>query len=551
MDSGDTRSRDPRFTVHALKQRVAELECAAADRHQAESALRESEQLYRSLVQTSPDSIILTDIEGRIVMANNHAAVLHGFACPDEMLGVHTSSLVAPEDQAKAAADIQEVIRIGQLRDQTHMLLRKDGSSFTGEMSGSLITDAEGKPKWIIYNGRDITERQRLQRELIESQKLESIGRLAGGIAHDFNNLLAVVLGNASLLLRHESQPGKTTECLNDIIEAAERASSLTSQLLAYARGGLRKPVSTDLNKRVKAVWEIVHRTAPPQVEFVLDLAEALPPIMADPTQIEQVIMNLCLNALQASRPPGRIELKTGMEKLSASRARALDLKVGLHVFLKVIDHGSGMDGKTLDRIFEPFFSTRAEGRGMGLPATLGIVQSHGGAIHVDSVVGQGTEVVVWLPPRSDEDTAHITSGSQPRATPLPQGKETILAVDDDAKVAHTAAQILSSLGYCVITHTVPDQALTFLDNNGEEIDLILLNLNMPKYTGPEMLERVRQRCPHTPVLLISGFGPNEMVQDMLASGATAFLAKPFSLHTLAETVRQVLDQRMPRQDSR
>lgn len=530
--------------LERLRKRLAELEGADARHRSTEAALRESEQLYRRLVETSPDSIVLADVNGQILMANQQAAILHGYSDPAEMVGLNVMDIVPEDARADANADIRQIVETGALRDRQHALMRKDGTSFIAEVTGSLVRDAAGEPKYIIYNGRDITTRLRMQRELVESQKLESIGRLAGGIAHDFNNLLAVILGNASLQLRNRSLPAKTIESLKDVVEAAERASALTTQLLAYARGGLRRAVPSKLNKVVQDACEIMRPTLPRQVEFDIQLGANLPAVMIDRAQVQQVVINLAMNAIQATAAPGVVHVRTAAESCDEHRARELHIQPGDCAVLQIEDHGSGIDGATMERVFEPFFTTRTECRGMGLAASLGIVQSHKGRLRITSQPGRGTLATVWLPAMPSGESRAVQPA--PAIVNAPQGTETILVVEPDPAVCHTAEQILASLGYCIVTRNDLEPALAFLDNNCEDIDLVILNINMPTRSGPGLVKLMVERCPSVPLLLISGCDRGVEADALLNLGASGFVQKPFSLMSLAQTVRRVLDSQPP-----
>ncbi len=536
---------DDRTELLRLQTRVAELEEAAACRARAETVLRESEQLYRSLIETSPDSIVVADLDGCILMANQQTVSLYGFEHIRQAIGTNILDRVAPEQAEQAARDIRKILQSGGLRDRQYLLRRQDGTMFSAEVSGSLIRDSAGAPKYILYNGRDITSRIRLQRELAETQKLDSIGRLAGGIAHDFNNLLAVVLGNASLQLRNRALPKKTLDCLQDIVEAAERASGLTTQLLAYARGGLRRAAPTDLNRVVANAWELVGRTTPRQIEIQMRLADDLPSIVLDQAQIQQVVMNLYLNAIQASPTPGIIEVETADAQLDEAQAEDVELSPGRYLKIRVVDHGCGMDEATQEQIFEPFFTTKADGRGMGLPASQGIVQSHSGRLVVRSTPGKGTEATVWLPLDTPASREHASA--VPALTNPPQGNETILVVDAEANVGRVAEQILSSLGYCVVARPDAEQALAFLASNSEDVDMVLLNPDTPRWTSRQMLEKVREGRTHLPVLLMSGHQHNPTAEELLSGGAAGFVSKPFSFMSLAQAVRKLLDERAAR----
>lgn len=540
MDAQGTRE-ELLQELTALRARVAELEgrgCSPSDDGRSPA---ETEQLYRRLVETSPDSIVLTDIEGRVLVANRQTAKLHRFADASELVGLNVLDIVPEEGREEASAVIRRILETGEVQDSHHLLLRKDESCFMAEVTGTLVRDADGKPKYIIYNGRDVTARLRMQQELVESQKLESVGRLAGGIAHDFNNLLAVVLGNASLQLRNRELPPKTIECLKDIVEAAERASALTTQLLAYARGGLRRPVPAELNKLVQAACDILRPTLPRQIQLNLELAENPPVVVVDRSQIQQVIINLAMNAIQATSAPGEVTVRTAAETIDAGAAERLQLPAGEYAIVQVVDQGDGMDRPTAERAFEPFFTTKAESRGMGLPASLGIIEGHHGRIALDSKPGGGTVASVWLP-GAGAGSADQAPEVAPRMMNAPQGSETVLVIEPEPAVGHTAEQILASLGYCVVTHNEADRALAFLKTNCEDVDLVVLNASMPAPAGPSMLEEIRAGCPTMPVLLASGYDQSAEADRLRAMGAAGFVGKPFTLMSLAQAVRGVLD---------
>ena len=513
------------------------------ERKRAKEALRQSEELYRSLVETSPDGITLVDPDICVKMANQRAAELLGFDKSEDLVGKNGLEFIAPEDRELAREDLQRTIETGGVRNVEYTLLRRDGSQLPGDFSASVTVDAEGKPTGCIVVARDITERKRLQQQLLQSQKLESIGTLAGGIAHDFGNLLAVVVGNVSMLQRRDDLPAKARDLLRDALAAAERGAALTQQLLAYARGGLQKPAPTDLNRIVKSVLQLLRATSPQQIEFAQHLPKNLPLVMTDPSQADQVVMNLCLNAIQAVQPPGTIEISTRAVTIGPDQSAELELAAGEYVHLQVRDRGSGMDDETIKRAFEPFFTTKPMGRGMGLAATQGIVHSHNGQIRIDSAPTSGTTVSVWLPVAAQKTPA-VARQPAPKTMDPPHGSEAVLVIDDDPSVANTIGLSLSSLGYCPVAHTDVYQALAFLDTNAEDVDLILLDLQMPKH--PDVLTKIQQRCPQVPVVMISGMEDREKVDALSARGAAGFVRKPFTLMALATAVRNALDKQGP-----
>ena len=377
---------------------------------------------------------------------------------------------------------------------------------------------------------------------MLQSQKLESIGTLAGGIAHDFNNLLAVILGNASVHLRDPGLPVKLRESLADIVDAAERGSSLTHQLLAYARGGLQRFGPTDLNAVVDSVLRMLRRTVPPQIELSLELEPHLPRITADPSQMQQVVMNLVLNAIQAGAGPNEVHIATAIRELSPERAQDNEVAPGPYACLTIQDHGCGMDARTVERIFEPFFTTKPMGRGMGLAATLGIVKSHKGAIIVDSTPGAGTTFRVYFPIAPGVLPAESERAKSAPAKP-PRGSETVLVIDDDPAVGRAVGQMLSSLGYCVIEHAQVERAKAFLNTNGSELDVVILDLNLPRCSAEEMFGIVQAAAPSARVLLASGQADPQVIQKLRDRGAAGFLHKPFAIYTLATAIREALTQ--------
>lgn len=546
------------------------------ERREAAEKLQESERRYRHLFSHVPISIWEMDFTkvGEWLAELRHEGVTdmreYLAARPEasrlalgmiKVLDVNEPTLAMMETTDKAAlmADPSILCTEESYRAFGNMLASMQFGNTHGTREMSVVTlkgrrldllvhwampvvGGRPDPSHVVVAGDDISERVRLQDELLKSQKLESIGTLAGGIAHDFNNLLAVVVGQASMQLRDRTLPPRLRETLKDMLHAAERGSAMTQQLLTYARGGWQRPVAVELNPVVESVMQILRRALPPQMEFTLALAEGLTPVLADPSQLEQVVMNLCLNAVQATTPPGRVEVSTEAARLDEKQARQWDVFPGEYAQLRVRDYGKGMDAAVQERIFEPFFTTRTEGRGMGLSATLGIVQSHRGHIQVESVPGKGTTMTVWLPAAPLAKGAAAGPTPRSRTSPLPRGSETLLVIDDDAAVRRTLDAMLASLGYCVVSRGEPEEALALLASNAEDFNLVVLDANLPRISLAEMYEQVRKLAPQVPVLLASGFDLQEQCAPLVAQGAAGFVQKPFSMATLAMQVRAVLD---------
>ncbi len=542
-----SRARDGRlfWTEVNLKRAViagreSVLACVRdiSDRKRAEQALRESERLYRGLIETSPDGIMLTDPELRILIANRQMAVLQGYEHEQDLVGQLVPQIAAPGDREHLRAVLAEAAASGRPRTVQIDLLRRDGSRCRSEVTVSARRDADDRPAGLLCTVRDITERERLLRQIAQAERLESIATLAGGVAHDFNNLLAVILGNATVTLRDPSLPPRVRELLSDVVTAAERGSALTRQLLACARTGLQRTTPTDLNAIVRHVVQVLRQSAADAgVTFSTDPGPEPMLAAADPTQIEQVVMNLCLNAVQASPRESTVLIRTRAACIAGEQES--DPPPGSYVVLEVQDRGHGIDPALRDRIFDPFFTTKATGRGMGLAAALGIVRNHGGRILVDSAVGRGTTMSVWLPMADAEArTPEVEPALHP--PPLPRGDETVLLIAA-AAVARTVEQMLSSLGYCVVVRTDARDALMFLDTNAEDVDVILLDVDAAPWPVERMIRQIARRCRRTPVVAL-GHGSPDRPLPRHSRRVVAVLEKQPAVEPLAHAVRAALD---------
>ncbi len=519
-----------------IRQDVVIWDITASKR--AEDALRESERRLRAVVEATPIVLFAIDVDGVITLCEGK---------PIDTLNIRPQDLVG-----KSIYDLPP--DLPDISENFHRALSGEAFTATVEFGGrffeichSALRDAQGKITGIIGVANDVTDRNRLQSQLLQSQKLQSIGTLAGGVAHDFGNLLAVIIGNLSIVLRQDSMPARAMELLRDIMDAAERASALTQQLLAFARGGLQKPAPTNLNRHVESVLQIARRTAPREIDFAVSLDPDLPQVIADPAQMEQVIMNLCLNAVEASRPPARIEVSTAGESLTGPKAAALELAAGDYVRLRVQDCGCGMDRATVERVFEPFFTTKPTGRGMGLAATQGIIHSHKGQIRIESAVGRGTTATVWLPAAPWEKSRKLAAG-KPERSNLPRGNETILVVQATEPEARAAEANLSSLGYCTVAHIGLKPALAFLETNSDDVDLVLLGADIPPLARLSPLSEIRRKCQNVPILVTGPSQTDASVKRLRKQGAAAFIRMPFDLPKLANVVRACLDE-SPRQE--
>ncbi len=406
-----------------------------------------------------------------------------------------------------------------------------------------MIRDKKGAPRYIIGISVDVTERKSLENQLRQAQRMETIGRLAGGVAHDFNNLLTVIKGYCDLLLERKSAAGASLPQLEHIAKAAEQAASLTRQLLAFSRQQVLQPKVFSLNTLVSNTDSMLRRLISEDVEMVTITSKNIGAIKADPSQMEQVILNLVINARDAMPNGGKLTLETANVELDESYAQAhLATLPGSYVMLAVSDTGMGMDEETQAHIFEPFFTTKelGKGTGLGLSMVYGIVKQSGGYIWVHSEIGKGSAFKVYLP-RVFEHEQEIASPF-PASTPL-QGKETILLVEDDPLVRELAFEILQSRGYNVLVAEHPETAIRLCQQHAGKIHLVLTDVVMPGMNGSQMVDEIAAMRPGISVLFMSGYTDTAIIRDGNFDEATAFLQKPFSPTVLGRKVREMLDR--------
>jgi two-component system, cell cycle sensor histidine kinase and response regulator CckA len=458
---------------------------------------------------------------------------------------------VALEDRARVRAELGRWQSEPTPKSLEVRLQPRHGAPFDAAITLSV---ARGGPedtaigfRWLVRDisaQRQLTDELRLREEAARReaeaseagarhvQKLESIGVLAGGIAHDFNNLLHVILGNADLARLHVPAESPAREHLDEVVHATQRAGELTQQLLVYSGRGAVEIRHLDLSEEVREMAILLRTAISKQATLVWDLSPDLPAITADPTQVRQVVMNLITNASDAlGDAPGGITLRTGLvEDVSADEAHPF-------VFLEVSDTGCGMDTDTLQRIFDPFFSTKFTGRGLGLAAVMGIVESHHGHVRIRTAPGDGTTFRILFPAVPD------SADREPGRLSVPQwrGRGTVLVVEDEEGVREVVGRMLERLGFQVITAEDGIEALQRLDHHGGAMAAVLLDLSMPRMGGPEVLQQIRERRPEAPIILMSGYTEQEVASKLLGpEGAVAFLQKPFLPEDLTSVLRDV-----------
>ena len=387
---------------------------------------------------------------------------------------------------------------------------------------------------------RDVTDQMQMEEQLRNAQQLEAIGRLAGGVAHDFNNILSIIIGHGELLLAMGNDE-RTRSGIQQIQRAAERAASLTQQLLAFGRKQVLQPTILDLNEAVAEVQTMLARVIGEDIELIAKLHPSLGTVKADPGQVEQVLMNLAINARDAMPQGGRLTMETSNEEINPERGRDLDLTPGHYVMLRVSDTGHGMDNTTLSHIFEPFFTTKpvGKGTGLGLATVYGIVKQSGGSIQVKSEAGRGTEFRILLPTSDSELRKEPNSiGSQC----VVGGNETILIAEDEKDLRALTRIFLESYGYGVLEAGSAEEAIEKAGSSTEPIHLLLTDVVMPGMSGRQLAERILTKHPQTKVLFMTGYTDEMLAQHRVLEPGVQLLEKPFSKQELALKVRAVLD---------
>jgi PAS domain S-box-containing protein len=515
-------------------------------RRQAEAALRRAEARYRDLFENATDMIYTRDLDGNLTSVNGVAERFTGYA-RDELLRMNISRLIAPGYlPVRSEAQLRERETEPGSAVEELEFLRKDGSRLWVEINVRLIYE-DGQAVGVQGIARDISERRRdeeqrrqLEDQLLQAQKMESIGTLAGGVAHDFNNVLTAIIGNIQLVLEGVPRDSPDYPLFAEIEKAANRATSLTRQLLAFSR---RQPIerrTIDLNGAINELSHMLRRIIGEDVEVEMRLAPRIAPIFADPSQIQQVIMNLAVNARDAMPDGGRLTIATDEVTLDESACRNYpQAQAGRYARLIVSDTGVGMDAETQLRIFEPFYTTKERGRGtgLGLSVVYGIIKQHEGFVQVRSEPGDGATFTIFLP-----------APAQIVDVPLPElqaavrgGHETILVAEDEASLRYLAAMVLERLGYTVLLAQDGVEAVELFVSNPARIDLVILDMVMPRFGGRDALDRMRSVRPDLRALFVTGYDDSGARTNPSAD-KTSILLKPYRVDVLGLRVREILD---------
>ncbi|MBN1611880.1 MAG: response regulator [Polyangiaceae bacterium] len=543
--------------VHIDIVRLDEL-CAAAvltditEFKLKEAELSKSAFAVRTMIENQPYLAWLKDREGRFLAVNTGFARACGAKTPEELVG-KTDFDVWPLELAQGYVnDDQEVMKSRAKKVVEEPILDGQETRWSETFKSAIVND-QGEVIGTAGSSRDISERKRaeedrrkLEQQVMQAQKLESLGVLAGGIAHDFNNLLTSILGNADLALGELSPDARAREHVQDVVRASRRAAELCRQMLAYSGKGHFVVQSVSINDVVEEMTQLLLVSISKKVDLRYELCACLPPVQGDVTQLRQVVMNLITNASEAiGDQTGLITLRTGvthcderyLESLAGSGHR---LAVGRHVYLEVTDTGRGMDRETLSRIFDPFFTTKFTGRGLGLAAVLGIARGHQGGIRVQSEPGQGTTFTMLLP-------ASRKAGEKLRhPTPAPRnwrGHGWVLLVDDEEMIREVAGRMLEKSGFSVIVAADGLAAIEIFKERRDQIRLVVLDMTMPRMDGESCLKELRRLDPGVRVIMTSGYNEQDIVTRLVDQGPAGFLQKPFTSGDLLPKIRESLGE--------
>jgi signal transduction histidine kinase/ActR/RegA family two-component response regulator len=577
---GDYRFQPMAASYCEVDELSAALSRMAETVEQRQAQLSRSEQRYRELFEESPIALCEEDFSGakayldslgchsperlrehiaahpdllvhcgrliRVIRVNRSALELYEASGTDELLGT-IANLMPEEARAILGPEFLSLMQRGRFDIETHNMTLK-GRSIDVAVRGMLAPGHEQNWGRVVISIHDLTERnrsvrqrQQLERQLNQAQKMESLGTLAGGIAHDFNNLLMVIQGRATLMLMDLPESDPFCEHLHSIEANVRSAADLTRQLLGFARGGKYEVRPTDLNRLVKSTGTMFGRTRK-QIRIHTVLQEGLWSAAVDRSQIEQVLLNLYVNADHAMPQGGQLTLSTANVSLAAGRAQRLDVAPGDYVSISVADTGTGIDDAIMGRIFEPFFTTKEKGRGtgLGLASSYGIARNHGGAIEVASRVGHGSTFELLLPAIAEVEAGEtLASGRFSRA-----GRETILLVDDEQAILEVGRYLLESLGYRVLTADGGSAAIELYRREAQRIDLVILDMIMPDLSGGQVFDALLAITPRVQVLLSSGYSIEGQAAEILERGCKGFLQKPYDLATLSAKIREILDAR-------
>ncbi len=536
-------------TDQELQQRVILLE-------QAEETLREdkqryknlyekskkAEERYRSFLDSSADAIAIFDFKGSIRYLNPAFTTLFEWTL-EEARG-NPIPMIPESEQKKTTAMVRALIQKGvSYHGFETKRKRRDGRLLDVSISASRVDDHQGKRSGVLVTFRDISERKSLEAQLLHAHKMEAIGTLAGGIAHDFNNILQAISGYSQILMMGKKTDDPDYSKLEAIERSSHKASELTKQLLVFSRKAQSALRQMDLNHSIRMACRMLERTIPKMIRIELKLDKSLKYINADAVQIEQIVMNLGINARDAIPEGGRLILETRNVYLDESYCMThVGSVAGEYVQMRITDTGCGMDAWVLEHIFEPFFTTKETGKGtgLGLAMVYGIVKNHGGYIHCSSQPGEGTCFEIYFP-----TLQAVAAERTEKQTPdhhVAGGNEKILLVDDEITILEVVKDMLDRFGYATLTAKSGEEAIEIFESRKGPIDLVVLDLNMPGIGGHKCLEELLKLDTAVKVIIASGYSADKKVRETLRAGAAGFIHKPYKYEDMLQKVREVLD---------
>jgi PAS domain S-box-containing protein len=528
--------------VHVMSDITERMEAEEAIRITQE-ALGQERDLLNSLLDNIPDQIWIKDTNSKFVRTNKATALWFGLSDPDQVVGKGGFDFFTEEFARQEYEGEQELIRSGKT------VVGKEAKETWPDREDTWVSttkvplcNPEGDIIGIIGISRDVTEHKKLEEQFRQSQKMEAVGRLAGGVAHDFNNMMTVVIGYSEFLLSKLKKEDAEYKSVEGIMNAGKRAASLTQQLLAFSRKQVFQPHVVNLNALVTDLEKMLKRLIGEDIDLQLDLDSKLGAVRADPSQIDQIIMNLAVNARDAMPRGGKIAIETANVELDEEYARLhMEVQPGPYVMLAVSDTGSGMDKETQSRIFEPFFSTKEEGKGtgLGLSTVYGIVKQSGGNIWVYTEPGQGTTFKIYFPRIEEAAEARKQEEASDKSF---RGSETILLVEDEEMVRDLAYKVLAEMGYKVLAASNGEEALQICEQHKEPIHLMLTDVVMPKMSGRELAEGSVRWYPELKVIYMSGYTDSSVIRNGMLEPGVNFVQKPFTPLSLTKKVREVLD---------
>jgi len=535
------------FMVKQLEQTVLRLKTQITERKQSETALKKSEKQFQDLFNSINDLLYTQDMKGNFSSVNPVMPKLFGYSM-DEFIGHRATDFMRPEHQVEFDRDYLEVIKKQGKHNGISCYLNKNKEKIYIEHNNSLVEPDDGEP-YISGIGRDVTEKvlfekkvKKLQDQVVQSQKMESIGTLAGGIAHDFNNILSPIVGYSEMLLEDIPEESPFQNSLKAIHTSALRAKSLVEQILTFSRQDSSELNLIKIQPIVKEALKLIRSTIPTTIEIKQDINADCGLIKADPTQIHQIIMNLATNAYHAMEEIGG-ELKVGLKQMEFGTLDLInpDMTPGQYACLTVLDTGMGIDKKLIQKIFDPFFTTKVigKGTGMGLSVVHGIVAGMGGAVRVYSEPGKGTQFYVYFP---IEKSSFVKHSIQTHET-IQYGNETILLVDDEYAIITMEKQMLERLGYQVTSRTSSIEALEAFRSSPDKFDLVITDMAMPNMPGDKLSAEFIKLRADIPILLCTGFSDTMSEEKATSLGIKGFLLKPTVMKDLSQKIREVLDE--------